>query len=90
MAPGHYTYDIRAFSAGTEVARSVGPLTMESYSPEFIRRVVNFDALKRAPTALAGITRGEGKPLHSYSWLYVLLVLLLCAEWILRRRWGLR
>lgn len=90
LAPGHYTYDIRAFSGGAEVARSSGPLTMESYSPEFIRRVVDLAALKRAPASLAGTTRTAGRALHTYPWLYVLLVALLCAEWILRRRWGLR
>lgn len=90
LAPGHYTYDIRAFGGGTEIARSTGPLTMESYSPEFIRRVVDLDAMKRAPAALAGGRRGVARPLHTFAWLYVLLVALLCAEWILRRRWGLR
>lgn len=90
LAPGHYTYDIRAFNGGAEVAKSAGPLTMESYSPEFIRRVVDMDMLKNAPVALGADTRGQGRPLHTYPWLSVLLVALLCAEWILRRRWGLR
>ena len=90
LPPGHYTYDIRAFSGGAEVARSSGPLTMESYSAEFIRHVVDLDQLKRAPAALAGISRTGGRPLHTYAWLYVVLTALLCAEWILRRRWGLR
>ena len=88
-APGHYTYDIRAYSGGSEVARSAGPLTMESYSPEFIRHVVDLEALEKAPAALSRAARA-GQPLHTLSWLYVLLVALLCAEWILRRRWGLR
>jgi hypothetical protein len=89
-APGHYSYDIRAFKGGAEIARSSGPLTMESYSPEFLRRAVDLDALTRAPAALKQAAAGVGRPLHTYSWLYVLLVALLCAEWILRRRWGLR
>ena len=90
LAPGHYTYDIRAFSGGDEVARSSGPLTIETYSPEFIRHVVDLDELRRAPTALAGVGRARGRPLHTYAWLYIVLTALLCAEWILRRRWGLR
>ena len=90
LEPGHYTYDIRAFSGGDEVARSSGPLTFESYSPEFIRHVVDLDELERTPTALAGVGRAGGRPLHTYAWLYVVLTALLCAEWILRRRWGLR
>lgn len=88
--PGHYSYDIRALEDGVEVARASGPLTMESYSPEFMRRPVDLAALENAPAALKQAGAGVGRPLHTYSWLYVLLVALLCVEWILRRRWGLR
>ncbi|MGQ0562745.1 MAG: hypothetical protein ACT443_12835 [Gemmatimonadota bacterium] len=88
--PGHYTYDIRALRNGSEVARASGPLTIESYSPEFMRRVVDIEELKNAPRQLAQQARTAGRALHTYSWLYVLLVALLCAEWVLRRRWGLR
>lgn len=88
-APGHYTYDIRAYQRGQEVARASGPLTVETYSPEFIRRPANLTALRGGRSAL-NRTSQAGTPLHTYSWLYVLLVGLLGAEWILRRRWGLR
>jgi hypothetical protein len=90
VAPGHYSYDIRAYRDADEVARASGPLTMETYSPEFLRRVVDLNTLKNAPAALKQAGAGAGRPLHTYAWLYVLLVALLCAEWILRRRWGLR
>jgi hypothetical protein len=90
IPPGHYTYDIQAIAEGGEVARASGPLTVESYSPEFMRRSVDLDALRRAPAALAGTSQRAGKPLHTFGWLYVIVAGLLCAEWILRRRWGLR
>ena len=90
VAPGHYTYDVRAFSAGREIARAGGPITVETYSPEFIRTPVDIGALKSARSALDRPARGQGRALHTYSWLYVLLVALLAAEWVLRRRWGLR
>lgn len=89
-APGHYTYAVRAFAEDDEVARAAGPLTVESYSPEFIRRSSSVDPLKSAPHALTAKAAAQGRALHTYPWLYVVLVLLLCAEWILRRRWGLR
>lgn len=90
VPPGHYTYDIHAVEGGSEIARARGPLTVESYSPEFMRRAVDLDALRKAPTALAGTSQRAGKPLHTFGWLYVIVAALLCAEWILRRRWGLR
>jgi hypothetical protein len=37
---------------------------------------------------LAGAGRGE--PLRLRIWPYLLVALLLCTEWALRRRWGLR
>jgi hypothetical protein len=91
-APGHYSYDIAAYSAGKEVARARGPVTVETYSPEFMRRSIDLERLTNPPTALARAAgrAGVGRPLHTYSWLYVVLVALLCVEWILRRRWGLR
>ncbi|HUP87971.1 MAG TPA: hypothetical protein VM100_01330 [Longimicrobiales bacterium] len=90
LPAGHYNYDIRAFAGGKEIASARGPLTVESYSPEFIRRRADLSIFKSGVAALQRPDKGAGKPLHSYSWLYVLLVALLAGEWILRRRWGLR
>lgn len=90
LAPGHYHYDVRAFAAGKEIARATGPLTVESYSSEFTRMPVDLKQLERGPRSLAGTSRVQGRALHTFSGLYLLLALLLCAEWILRRRWGLR
>ncbi|HEX6559475.1 MAG TPA: hypothetical protein VF021_08430, partial [Longimicrobiales bacterium] len=88
--PGHYRYDVRAFAAGREIARANGPLTVESYSPEFIRRPVDLGALRSTGSALSREARARGRSLHTYTWLYLLLAGTLAAEWLLRRRWGLR
>lgn len=90
LAPGHYTYEVRAYNGKDEVASARGPLTVESYSPEFIRRRADMSVFKSTPSALQHFDKRSGTPLHSYSWFYVLLVALLAGEWILRRRWGLR
>ena len=89
-APGHYNYDVAAYRGGKEVGRSRGPLTVETYSPEFMRRTIDLQRLKRAATSLTHAGASAGRPLHTYPWLYVLVVVLLCTEWVLRRRWGLR
>ncbi|HEX6937781.1 MAG TPA: VWA domain-containing protein [Longimicrobiales bacterium] len=91
LAPGHYRYEARAFSGGKEVGAAEGPLSVESYSPEFLRAaaaVEAFDAASGEPETRS-VTRA-GVPLHSLPWVYVALVLLLSTEWVLRRRWGLR
>jgi hypothetical protein len=88
--PGRYSYRARAFADDT-VTEAEGALTVERYSPEFARLPVDVTAL-RAPAATVreGEARRGGTPLHATAWPYVLLVLLLAVEWILRRRWGLR
>ena len=89
LPPGHYQYDARAF-AGGEVVQGSGALTVESYSAEFMRAPADLSELRSAPTALLDDQRSGGRPLHASPWPYVLIVLLLCAEWVFRRRWGLR
>ena len=90
LPPGHYRYAARAFAGGSQVAQAAGPLTVESYSAEFMATPVDLSVLRSAPAALAGAAPGAGRPLHAFIWPYVVLILLLCAEWIFRRRWGLR
>lgn len=86
LRPGHYRYQARPFPGpgGT----TAGELTVESYTPELTR-----PAVELTPAAVEGdggrAVRG-GRPLRASAWPYVLLVLLLCTEWVLRRRWGLR
>jgi hypothetical protein len=91
--PGHYAYQARAFAAGT-VTEAAGQLTVERYSPELTRPRADLAALHALPapvrTAAAAEARTAATPLHASPLPYVVLVLILAAEWILRRRWGLR
>lgn len=83
LPPGHYTYEARA---GGAVAR--GALTVESFTREYVRTA---QALEDVPaTGAAGVGAPDARPLHASPLAYVLLLALLCAEWILRRREGLR
>lgn len=84
LPPGHYRY--RARTASGEAA--TGELTVESYSPELLQAVRPLDG-GAEERGVGGRSR-EGRPLHTVPWPYILVVALLCAEWVLRRRWGLR
>ncbi|HUH11849.1 MAG TPA: hypothetical protein VMK65_02020, partial [Longimicrobiales bacterium] len=83
--PGHYRWRTRAL--GAEASAS-GELTVERFTPELVRAVASLPAGGEGRAAGAGA--GEGRPLHTFAWPWVLLVGLLCAEWVLRRRQGLR
>ncbi|HEX6134495.1 MAG TPA: hypothetical protein VFZ24_11040 [Longimicrobiales bacterium] len=90
-APGEYSYRVRAH-ADTNVTEGRGRVTIEQYSPEFARTPIDPARLEAGGTM---VRSGEdsvrrGTPLHATAYPYLLLVLLLAAEWILRRRWGLR
>jgi hypothetical protein len=66
-------------------------LTIERYSPELARGRIDPERLASSAETVRGRDRARrGTPLHATAYPYVLLVLLLAAEWILRRRWGLR
>ena len=88
LPPGTYTYDVAAWS-GETAASGAGEVTVASYSPEFTRAPVEPAGIEGAPQALAGTSRARA-PLHGSVWPYGAIVLLLCLEWVLRRRWGLR
>ncbi|HEX6694974.1 MAG TPA: hypothetical protein VF035_09785 [Longimicrobiales bacterium] len=87
-APGTYRYEVTGY-AGDATITADGELTVETYSPEFARTAASLpDAEAKA---LRELRAGrDTKPLHASPFPYALLLLLLSAEWILRRRWGLR
>lgn len=88
VEPGRYTYDARAWTAAGEATGS-GEITVESWSPEFTRAVARPADIEAAPEALGSAGRVR-TPLHASMWPWILLVVLLSVEWVLRRRWGLR
>jgi hypothetical protein len=91
LPPGDYEYRARAFS-GDVVSEAAGRMTVESWSADFVRPAVDPSTAGAGSAIVRGgeAVRRTGTPLHTLPWPYVLLVVLLATEWILRRRWGLR
>jgi hypothetical protein len=88
LAPGHYRYEARVFADGADAGTATGPFTVASYSPEFMRPLQPLDDVEGDGGALGG--EATGRRLHTTPWPYLLILLLLAAEWVLRRRAGLR
>jgi len=92
VPPGHYSYSATAFAGDTVAGTATGPFTVERYSPELAREGVDLAALvsQATPVGPGARERGPRRPLHASALPWALLVVMLCAEWVLRRRWGLR
>jgi hypothetical protein len=91
--PGHYRFTAWAYEADDEPVGVEGEITVESYSPELTRpaRELTLVADDTASQVIAATaTSRTGRPLRTAVWPYGLVILLVCAEWVLRRRWGLR
>jgi hypothetical protein len=94
-----YSVTLR-FSEGANVAESA-PLQPGVYDAQVAGgRVVlavnaSREMVPRRPTVRAGLIRGgatlgDTPDLRGLGWIYGLVVILLCAEWLLRRRAGVR
>ncbi|HEX9105957.1 MAG TPA: hypothetical protein VF832_01985, partial [Longimicrobiales bacterium] len=92
LPPGQYRFAARAVVAGKVAATAEGPFTVERFSPDFLLPIQPPAALTAESTPLGpgSLHQGRGAPLHTTPWPYILIVLTLVTEWILRRRWGLR
>ncbi|MFW6078830.1 MAG: hypothetical protein ACODAE_04370, partial [Gemmatimonadota bacterium] len=91
LPPGHYRYRATAYADGEAVAEGGGPFTVASYTGEFTRsRVALDDVTPSTARAEPDVAGAGGRPLHTTPWPYVALLAILCTEWVLRRRWGLR
>jgi hypothetical protein len=97
LPPGHYSYEVRALAAaggspvGAAGGEYGGALTVESYSPEYMRAPVPIaDVAAAVAEGMPARRSGPGNPLHTEPWPYLAFVLLVSTEWIFRRRWGLR
>lgn len=89
LAPGEYTFLARA-GEGSEPDGS-GEFDVEEFTDELLLPPVPLEGISAADqTPAAGTPTPAGRPLRTYPALYLILLALLCLEWIARRRLGLR
>lgn len=95
LPPGRYRYEAEAWSDGRRVATGSGPVDVEPFHPELVPGVIaRPDALAPRPDR-AGAGRAPALepariPLRRLGWPILFVLALLCAEWVLRQRLGLR
>jgi hypothetical protein len=85
MTPGLYSY--RA-SNGVGNVLAMGRFDVSANSSEMIPMRTMPE--RPTPKAAAQVAARAGRPLRTSPWPYLLLITLLCAEWVARRRTGLR
>jgi hypothetical protein len=89
LPAAEYTY--RATLVGGADTVGSGRVESERHSLELLRQPAEL-----ASGAVAGDDgtpvrgRRPGRPLRTHAFPYLLIMVLLCAEWIGRRQWGLR
>lgn len=91
VEPGVYRYDVRApVGASPDSVLASGVVEVESWVPSLRRLPLEIGEAdgSAAPPEPVGAMPG-GRPLRTHPFPYLLLLLLLCAEWIGRRRVGL-
>ena len=86
LDPGLYTYTLVSESDDTVGA---GRFDVSGMSLEMLP-VPKMPELSPGSLGLLGKTEDSGRPLRTYPWVYLLIMALLCGEWIVRRRTGLR
>lgn len=90
LPAGRYQYTARVFTSEGGTA-ATGPAEVEAFAPELLPRapIEGLDSTVQAgPPNAAAAQKGQG--LATFGWPYLLLILLLCAEWAVRRYIGLR
>ena len=88
FAPGVNVVETRPLPAGIYEATARGGSALLAVNP-------SREWLPRAPGVTPGAVRGlvaadAGPRLRGAGWAYALAIVMLCAEWILRRRRGMR
>jgi hypothetical protein len=90
LAPGSWRWQATAYGDG-RTRGGAGELFVEEYSEELSRPYTRLETLRAGEPVGRAEDRARGlTPLHARPWPWVLIVLLLATEWVLRRRWGLR
>ena len=87
LPPGQYDYRVEG-TAGDTLASGrfdVAAATSEMAAPPLVA-----EATELADGSVPGLDRDPGTPLRTRPWPYLLVIALLCGEWIGRRRSGLR
>jgi hypothetical protein len=86
---GLYRYEVRA--AGEGIPTASGVVEVESWAPSLRLPPLAVDGLLLPAATAVDPEPGEGgRPLRTHPLPYLLLILLLCAEWLGRRAVGLR
>ncbi len=90
--PGRYRYHAALFRDDQAIASASGPTEVEGFSSELLPRPVEELETSAALLGADGSTRAAGRTrrLATVSWPYLLLIVLFCAEWAVRRFIGLR
>ena len=86
LDPGLYTYTLVSESGDTVGA---GRFDVSGVSLEMLP-VAKMPELSPGSLSSPGNAEDSGRPLRTYPWVYLLIMVLLCSEWIVRRRTGLR
>ena len=84
LAPGTYSFA----ASGTEGPMGEGRFDVEARTLEMLPRPTTPQA--PAATRAAAVVGDPGRPLRTSPWPYLLILALLCVEWVGRRRAGLR
>jgi hypothetical protein len=86
LPPGAYRYRV---TSDAEAVMTEGRFDVAAATDEMAPPAVEPAAAERAGTPVAG-AQAAGRPLRTQPWPYLLVIVLLCGEWIGRRRSGLR
>ena len=86
LDPGSYRYTVLD-ADGDSVA--AGRLEVAAGTDDMLPEPLDPESLTSAGAEMA-VGRGDGRPLRTFSWPYLLVIGFLCAEWVGRRRAGLR
>ncbi len=88
LAPGRYTFE--ALASSSPDPAGAGDFDVEAFTDELLLLPANLGASDAAGETTAAAMAPAGRPLRTHPAPFVILLTLLCVEWIARRRLGLR
>lgn len=89
LAPGHYRYVASPVRRGGPVLAE-GPFTVQAFTDEMLWPPVEVPPERRGEAQGGDGREARARRLHTHPAPYLLAVVILCVEWVLRRRRGLR